>query len=79
VPLPQIKSDLTRGTADAIYHLNGRFSLGVTYWYDKYTVQDYTLDTQAQDARVPGNFMLLGYAYEPYTAQTVWGRLMVRW
>jgi MtrB/PioB family decaheme-associated outer membrane protein len=79
VALPQIKSDLTRGAADAIYHLNSRFSLGLTYWYDKYTVQDYTLDSQAKEARIPGNYMLLGYAFEPYTAQTVWGRLMVRW
>jgi hypothetical protein len=79
VQLPTIKSDLTRGTVDAIYRINNRLSLGLTYWYDKYGVNDYTLDSQAQDARVPGNYMLLGYAFEPYTAQTTWARLMVKW
>ena len=79
VQLPTIKSDLTRGSVDAIYHATKRVSLGLTYWYDKYGVTDYTLDSQAQDARVPGNYMLLGYAFEPYTAQTLWGRVMLRW
>lgn len=79
VQLPAIKSDLTRGTADLVYHVTPRVSLGVSYWYDKYSVTDFTLDSQAQDARVPGNYMLLGYSFEPYTAQTVWTRVMVRW
>jgi MtrB/PioB family decaheme-associated outer membrane protein len=79
VALPEIKSDLTRATADGILHITSRVSFGVTYWYDKYALQDYTLDSQAKEARVPGNHMLLGYAWEPYTAQTVWGRIIVKW
>lgn len=79
VQLPTIKSDLTRGTVDAMYHVTSRVSVGLSYWYDKYAVTDYTLDSQAQDARVPGNYMLLGYAYEPYTAQTLWGRVQFKW
>lgn len=79
VALPEIKSDLTRATADGILHITNRVSLGLTYWYDKYALQDYTLDAQAKEARVAGNYMLLGYAWEPYTANTVWGRIIVKW
>ena len=37
--LPAITSDLQRGTADLIYKVTPRISLGLTYWYDKYNVK----------------------------------------
>jgi MtrB/PioB family decaheme-associated outer membrane protein len=77
--LPPVKSDLTRASVDAIYEINRHFSLGLTYWYDKYSVQDFTLDSQAQAAVTTGNNMLLYYTYAPYKAHTTWGRLIVRW
>ena len=64
---------------DGVFHINKTIAFGLTYWYDKYSLNDYTLDSQAREARVPGNYMLLGYAFEPYTAHTTWGRLIVRW
>ena len=79
VALPEVKSDLTRGSVDAIYNINKHISLGVTYWYDKYDVQDFTLDANAQNSVVTGNNILLYYTYAPYTAHTTWGRLMFRW
>jgi hypothetical protein len=79
VALPPIKSDLTRGSVDAVYDINSRISVGLTYWYDKYSVQDFTLDSQAQSSVTTGNNILLYYTYAPYTAHTTWGRLIVRW
>lgn len=79
VALPEVKSDLTRGSVDAIYNVNKHISLGVTYWYDKYDVQDFTLDANAQNSVVTGNNILLYYTYAPYKAHTTWGRLIVRW
>ena len=79
VALPPIKSDLTRATADAVYDLSRRISLGLTYWYDKYTVQDFTLDSQAQSSVTTANNVLLYYTYAPYTAHTMWGRVIVKW
>jgi len=81
VALPEIKSDLTRASVDAVYEINRHISLGVTYWYDKYDVQDFTLDTAAQSptAIVTGNNMLLYYTYAPYKAHTTWGRVIVKW
>jgi MtrB/PioB family decaheme-associated outer membrane protein len=79
VALSPVKSDLSRGTVDAVYNLNSRIAIGVTYWYDKYDVDDFTLDSQAQSAVTAGTNMLLYYTYAPYTAHTTWGRIMFRW
>lgn len=79
VALPEVKSDLTRGSIDAVYEINRHFSLGLTYWYDKYHVEDFTLDEKAQSSLVTGNNVLLYYTYAPYKAHTTWGRLIVRW
>lgn len=79
VALPPVKSDLWRGTVDAVYNISPRIAIGVTYWYDKYDVEDFTLDSQAQQSITAGNNMLLYYTYAPYTAHTTWGRLMFRW
>jgi len=79
VALPPVKSDLWRGTVDAIYNINRRIAIGVTYWYDKYKVEDFTLDSTAQNTLTAGTNVLLYYTYAPYTAHTTWGRLIVRW
>jgi len=79
VALPEVKSDLTRGSVDAVYNLSNHVSLGLTFWYDKYDVQDFTLDDKAQSSLVTGNNILLYYTYAPYKAYTTWGRLIVRW
>jgi MtrB/PioB family decaheme-associated outer membrane protein len=79
VALPEIKSDLTRASVDAVYEINRHISLGVTYWYDKYDVQDFTLDSAAQSSLVTGTNMLLYYTYAPYKAHTTWGRVIVKW
>jgi len=77
--LPPVKSDLWRGTADATFNINSRFAIALTYWYDKYDVKDFTLDSQAQQSLTAGTNMLLYYTYAPYTAHTTWGRVIVRW
>jgi hypothetical protein len=79
VALPPVKSDLTRGTVDATYNISSRIAIGVSYWYDKYDVQDFTLDSQAQSTLTTGNNILLYYTYAPYTAHTTWGRLIFKW
>ncbi len=79
VALPPVKSDLTRGSLDAVYDINRHISLGLTYWYDKYGVQDFTLDAKAQSSVTTANNVLLYYTYAPYTAHTTWGRMIFRW
>jgi hypothetical protein len=77
--LPLVRSEAQRGTVDFLYPLTRRVSLGLSYWYDEYDVADFSLDDQANPTLDRGSVLLLGYVYRPYTAQTVWGRVIVRW
>jgi hypothetical protein len=77
--LPTVKSDLGRASADVVYELTSRVGIGVSYWYEQYRVTDFTLDEQANQELVRGQALLLGYLYRPYTANTIWGRLIYRW
>jgi len=77
--LPPTLSELQRGTVDATYLLSSRVSIGLSYWYEKYTVHDFTLDIDANPQLVRGQALLIGYLYQPYTANTVWGRVVYRW
>jgi hypothetical protein len=79
VELPPTLSELQRGTADAVYTLTTRFSIGLSYWYEKFRVQDFTLDVEANPDLVRGQALLMGYLYTPYTANTIWGRLIYSW
>jgi MtrB/PioB family decaheme-associated outer membrane protein len=79
VSLPEVMSELNRGTVDATYALTTRFSVGLTYWYERYKVDDFALDAEAIPQNNLPSALLLGYQYLPYTAHTVFGRLVVRW
>jgi MtrB/PioB family decaheme-associated outer membrane protein len=76
--LPPTLSQLHRATADLVYAVNGRVSIGLSYWYEDYRVEDFTLDADANVDLVRGSVVLLGYLYRPYTANTVWGRIIYR-
>jgi MtrB/PioB family decaheme-associated outer membrane protein len=77
--LPLVKNKLQRGTFDAIWALTDRIGVGGSFWYEDYRVSDYTLDEDANPELVRGNSMLLGYMYRPYTARTVFARMIVNW
>ncbi|MGB2716577.1 MAG: MtrB/PioB family outer membrane beta-barrel protein [Vicinamibacterales bacterium] len=77
--LPPTLSELNRGTADAVYTLTSRLSVGVSYWYERFNVHDFTLDVDANPDLARGQALLMGYLYRPYTANTFWGRLIFHW
>jgi MtrB/PioB family decaheme-associated outer membrane protein len=77
--LPDVKSDLNRATLDALYSLTERLGIGFSYWYERYTVDDFALDAESTPNLARNNAVLLGYLYRPYTANTFWGRLVYRW
>jgi MtrB/PioB family decaheme-associated outer membrane protein len=77
--LPLVKSDLGRGTVDLMYALTSRIGVGVSWWYEQYRVEDYTLDAEANPELARGQTVLLGYLYTPYTANSLWGRMVYRW
>ena len=76
--LPPVKSSLQRGTLDVVYALTDRVGVGLSYWHERYRVNDFTLDAESTPNLARTNAVLLGYLYRPYTANTVWGRLLVR-
>jgi MtrB/PioB family decaheme-associated outer membrane protein len=78
-PLPPTLSRLHRAVTDLTYWTSPRLGFGVSYWHEDYNVEDFTLDLDATPNLLRGNTMLLGYLYRPYTANTVWGRLIYRW
>jgi MtrB/PioB family decaheme-associated outer membrane protein len=77
--LPVVRSELQRGAADFVYALTARVGLGLSYWYERYRVADFTLDAEATPDLARGQTLLMGYLYRPYTANTVWARLVYRW
>jgi MtrB/PioB family decaheme-associated outer membrane protein len=77
--LPPTLSELHRGTTDVVYSFSDALGIGVSYWYERYRVRDFTLDADNNRDLVRGQVLLLGYLYRPYTANTVWGRLIYRW
>ena len=74
-----VKSDLGRGTLDLMYALTSHIGVGVSWWYEQYRVEDFTLDAEANPELARGQAVLLGYLYRPYTANSVWGRMVYRW
>jgi MtrB/PioB family decaheme-associated outer membrane protein len=79
VALPPTLSELQRGTVDGLYNLNARVAIGASYWYERYRVEDFTLDIDANPDLVRGQALLIGYLYRPFTANTGWVRIVYRW
>ena len=77
--LPPTHSVLHRGTLDLTYALTSRLGLGFSAWHESYSVSDFTLDEEATPNLARANIVILGYTYRPYTATTLWGRLIYRW
>ena len=77
--LPPTLSELQRGTTDVTYALASHLSLGLSYWFEQYRVNDFTLDADANSDLARGQALLMGYLYRPYTAHTVWLRLNYHW
>ncbi len=77
--LPEVINALHRATLDAKYALRQHLALGFSYWFDKYDVEDFALGPQTvSPIALPGG-TLLGNAWRPYTAHTVWARLSYFW
>ena len=76
--LPPTLSELHMATTDFTYNLNARVGIGLSFWYERYRVEDFTLDIDANPDLSRGSVLLMGYLYTPYTARTVWLRMYYR-
>lgn len=79
VQLPPLYNKLQRATADLRYYLTTHLAVGAAYWFDKYDVNDYAFNPSTLSSIAQPSFLMLGYLYRPYTANTLWGRLTYLW
>ncbi len=81
-PLAPVTNKLNRGTVDTRYFFTKRLAIGLVYWYDSYSVNDFALGPQTGGLAIPvanPSIMMLGYNWRPYTANTVMGRFTYLW
>jgi MtrB/PioB family decaheme-associated outer membrane protein len=79
VQLPPVLNTRNRVSADARYTLNRRVTLGLVYWFEKYDVDDFAFSPATLTSIAQPSFLMLGYLYRPYTANTMSARVMYRW
>jgi MtrB/PioB family decaheme-associated outer membrane protein len=79
VQLPAVVNAFQRGTLDVRYYVTRHLAAGGSYWYDKYSVNDFALGSQTLTTLAQPSFLMIGYMYRPYTANVVMGRLTYLW
>jgi hypothetical protein len=90
VPLTQLtplKNKLTNGRVDVMHFVRPNIGLGVTYHYEDYVVDDFSLDTDTINQLDPRNgttgvfasTIYSGYLFRPYTAHTFWLKATYLW
>ncbi len=79
VQLPPVLNTRNRVSADARYALNRRVTLGLVYWFEKYDVNDFAFSPSTITSIAQPSFLMLGYLYRPYTANTLSARVAYRW
>lgn len=79
--LPTNMNQFNRATADLRHYLTDDVALNVTYWYDKFQVEDFTVPEAAAGENAPRvdpqGLLSLGYFIRPYTAHTGFFRLLM--
>jgi MtrB/PioB family decaheme-associated outer membrane protein len=77
--LPPVFNRRNRVTADARYTLTHHWAAGLVYWFEKYDVSDFAFSPMTLNTITQPSFLMLGYLYRPYTANTFWGRMTYMW
>jgi MtrB/PioB family decaheme-associated outer membrane protein len=77
--LPPVTNQLQRSRAEVVYDLTRHLGIGVSYWFDRYEVDDFAFDALTPPFAYVGSGLFLGYLYRDYTAHTGWARLIVNW
>lgn len=77
--LPTVNNELQRATVDVRYRFNTHVGAGIVYWYDRYSVNDFAMNPQTLTTIAQPSFLMIGYMYRPYTANTFSGRFTYYW
>jgi len=86
VQLPSLKNKLTNTHADITHYVHQNLALGLSYWYEDYKVDDFSLNSSTTGKIAPTNStgvfaatVYTGYLYRPYTAHTAFVRMSYLW
>jgi MtrB/PioB family decaheme-associated outer membrane protein len=80
VQLQPTFNDWAQARVTTAYWLRRNLSLGLTYLYDQFDVNDWALGSQTLDRLAHSNtFLLMNYGWDPYTAHTVWLKATYLW
>jgi MtrB/PioB family decaheme-associated outer membrane protein len=77
--LPFLFNTRNRVTADARYMVTPRLGVGLVYWFEKYSVDDFAFNPDTLNTVAQPSFISLQSTYHPYTANTIWARMTVAW
>lgn len=77
--LPFLFNTRNRVTADARYMVTPRVGVGLAYWFEKFSVDDYAFNPDTLNTVALPSFISLQSTYRPYTANTFWVRLTYLW
>jgi len=77
--LPAVNNKRNRISADARYMVTPHLGAGLVYWFEKYDVDDFAFNPTTLNTVSQPSFMSLQYAFRPYTANTIWGRVTYMW
>jgi MtrB/PioB family decaheme-associated outer membrane protein len=77
--LPFLFNTRNRITADALYRVTPRFGVGLAYWFEKYSVDDFAFNPDTLNTVAQPSFISLQSTYRPYTANTLSARMTVFW
>jgi hypothetical protein len=79
VQLPPVVNTFNRLTLEATRRLRPHWTVGGSYWLDKYSVDDFALNPSTLNTLAQPSFLILGYMYRPYTASTLMARVGYIW
>jgi MtrB/PioB family decaheme-associated outer membrane protein len=78
--LPPLFHELHHGVVDARYLVRRDMSIGLVYWYDRYRVDDFALDSDVLNRiDVATGLLLLANSYRPYRSNMFTVRLTYLW
>jgi MtrB/PioB family decaheme-associated outer membrane protein len=77
--LSPVINEYNRVTADARYYLTRHLGVGAVYLYERYRVDDFAQSPETLNSLAQPSFLILGYIYRPYTANSIVGRLTYLW
>ena len=77
--LPPVRNELRTVTGDVRFYLTRALAVGGFYWYDDYTVDDFSFRPENVGGLVTTGSLFLGTVYRPYTATAASLRLIYTW